>query len=94
VNPGMRRLAAVVMPLIACVAPIAAQTGFPPGPARDLVMKTCSACHDLDQVLAAKGTREAWDGALKEMESYGMQVTAEERQLILDYLVAAFPDSP
>ena len=60
---------------------------LPPGPDRDMVSRECQACHDLSMVLAATGlTREGWNDTIEEMASYGLRVTPQERQRILDYL--------
>jgi mono/diheme cytochrome c family protein len=60
---------------------------LPPGPNRELVSQQCQACHDLDNVLGGAGaTREAWDGAIDQMVGYGMNVSPEQRAMILEYL--------
>jgi hypothetical protein len=64
-------------------------TELPQGPDRDLVAKTCQACHDLQMVFDGAGaSREDWDGALDQMATYGMMVTPDERARILGYLAA------
>jgi mono/diheme cytochrome c family protein len=60
---------------------------LPDGPNRALVAAQCGACHDLQPLLDAAGvSREDWNGALEEMTSYGLKVTAEQREQILEYL--------
>ncbi len=60
---------------------------LPPGPNRELVAQQCQSCHDIDNVLGGAGaTREAWDGAIDQMVSFGMMVTPEQRAMILEYL--------
>jgi hypothetical protein len=60
---------------------------LPEGPNRALVTSRCTECHDLQMVFDAAGiSRDDWNGALEEMTSYGMKVTPEERNQILDYL--------
>ena len=73
----------------------AAAAELPAGPNRDFVVRTCTACHDVEMVNAAAGlNREGWDGAIEEMISYGLRVSPEERTMILDYLASALgPDS-
>jgi hypothetical protein len=68
---------------------------LPAGPNRDIVSRTCQACHDLSMVFGAAGlSREGWDALLDEMTSYGMQVTPEDRARILDYLASSLGSSP
>ncbi len=60
---------------------------LPAGPNREVVARQCQACHDLSMVFAATGmTRDGWNGIIDEMISYGMNITADERTRILDYL--------
>jgi hypothetical protein len=62
---------------------------LPPGPNRDLVAHECTACHDLDMVVATHETREIWINLLDAMTSYGLRVSPEDRAKILEYLVTA-----
>jgi hypothetical protein len=63
---------------------------LPAGPNRDFVSRTCSACHDLEMVAAAAGLdREGWTGAIEEMISYGLRVSDQEKQMLIDYLSTA-----
>jgi len=69
-----------------------AQAELPEGPNRDFVTRTCTACHDLGMVLATGGrSREGWSNTLDDMMSYGLEVTGQERRLILDYLTTYLP---
>jgi hypothetical protein len=69
-----------------------ADVDLPPGPNRDLVVHTCSACHELGNLTDTGGlSPEDWDGTLDDMKSYGAMFTDGERRQILDYLVKALP---
>ena len=69
-----------------------AQAELPDGPNRALVMRTCTTCHDVGLVLSTGGrTREGWSNTLEDMTSYGLEVTSQERTLILDYLATYLP---
>ena len=87
-------------PLIGVVAVIlstqmaAAQTRddprMPAGPNRELAIRTCIECHPLNFLYSTVGrTREGWNRTLDDMTRYGMNVTAEERALILEYLATS-----
>jgi cytochrome c5 len=73
--------------VLALGAPATAQNTLPEGPNRDFVARTCGSCHDIGMVLGASGrSRAGWDGTIDEMTGYGLQVTPDERKLLLDYL--------
>ena len=94
----MRR--AFVWIIAACAtlaSPLAAAeiTELPEGPNRDLVSKTCQSCHDLQMVFDAAGfSREEWDMTLDEMNANGMNVSADDRAKILEYLATYLSPSP
>jgi len=72
----------------------AAQPGddprMPQGPNRTLVIRTCIGCHPLDFLYNTVGrTREGWNRTLDDMTNYGMNVTAQERAQILEYLATS-----
>jgi hypothetical protein len=70
-------------------------TELPPGPDRDLVLKLCQSCHDLQMVFDAAGiSREEWDMSLDEMVANGMSISAEDRAKILSYLSTYLGPSP
>jgi hypothetical protein len=82
----MRRVSVLVGAVVA-LSTQAWAAELPEGPNRALVASRCTECHDLQMVFDAAGiSRDDWNGALEEMTSYGMKVTPEERNQILDYL--------
>ncbi|MFQ5534927.1 MAG: hypothetical protein ACE5EM_08930 [Sphingomonadales bacterium] len=66
--------------------------GLPEGSGREAVFNSCDACHSIRLVMQQGLTRDAWDETLDWMISeQGMPgLAAEERELILDYLVKNF----
>ena len=74
----------------ASLASVAARgVELPAGPNKDIVVRTCSACHDLDMVFEAAGqTREGWNGTIEEMTGYGLKLSPAERAQVLDYLTS------
>jgi hypothetical protein len=76
---------------LSSAGPAVAQTRdddrMPEGPNRELVIRTCIGCHALSNLYSTVGrTREGWNQVLEDMTRYGMNVTTQERALILDYL--------
>jgi cytochrome c2 len=70
-------------------------TELPQGPDRDLVLKVCQSCHDLQMVFDAAGiSRQEWDMSLDEMTANGMNVSADDRAKILAYLSTYLGPTP
>ena len=88
----MRMLQArLVLALIgASLASVAARgVELPAGPNKDIVVRACSSCHDLDMVFEAAGqTREGWNGTIEEMAGYGLKLSSAERAQVLEYLAS------
>jgi hypothetical protein len=65
---------------------------MPVGPNRELVARVCTGCHDLGNLVATAGrTRAGWNVKLDDMTLYGMKITPEQRELILEYLATYLP---
>ncbi|WP_135257700.1 c-type cytochrome [Thermus caldilimi] len=70
------------------------QYTLPEGPGKDLVLAKCQTCHDIGFVARESLSRERWDAILSEMVMRGLQVTPEERAVILDYLATYLGTEP
>jgi cytochrome c5 len=64
---------------------------LPDGEGKDLVADRCAGCHELDRVVAYKGTEEDWGGVVYTMRQRGLEVTPEENEQIVAYLAKNFP---
>jgi cytochrome c5 len=56
-----------------------------------LVSERCTVCHSIDRInnkIASGADRAAWEQTVNRMISHGAQLNADERQAVLDYLVA------
>jgi hypothetical protein len=60
------------------------------GEGRDLVIEKCTTCHDLERVPAKRRDKYGWEDLVDNMRSRGAEMTAEERQKIVDYLTAHY----
>jgi competence protein ComEA len=89
---GRERLrgAAVVVALLGCVRPAAAQDPFPEGPGKDVTVRMCGTCHPAERSAAVRLTREGWRDVIAKMVSLGAQGSDAERAAVLDYLSASF----
>jgi mono/diheme cytochrome c family protein len=71
----------------------AAKTGkvvLPQGDGKELVETRCSACHDLERVVAVKRGKEDWHLIVTNMIARGARVTPAESQTITAYLGTEF----
>jgi hypothetical protein len=66
---------------------------LPPGPGRDDTFYLCTACHGFKIVAQQGMNRPQWEDSIDWMtEKHGMpKLEGEQRNLILDYLVMAYP---
>jgi hypothetical protein len=63
---------------------------LPEGPNRELVVRKCGSCHDLSNLYSTVGrSRERWGQTIDDMVLFGMDITPQDRALILDYLATA-----
>ena len=68
---------------------------LPAGPNRELVARMCQSCHDLSMVFDTGGlSRTDWAGVVEEMTTYGLDVTPDEKRLIVEYLATYLPQRP
>jgi hypothetical protein len=65
---------------------------LPEGEGREILLNACSACHEVKEVTKFDGTygRDEWRDLVKSMIVYGAQVTAEEEDILVDYLDTNF----
>ncbi len=67
----------------------------PGGQGSALLAEHCTKCHNLDEVVRLRQTREQWEGTVYSMIARGAPVFSDEAVLIVDYLSVAFgPDTP
>jgi hypothetical protein len=59
---------------------------LPAGPAKDLMITTCTACHSLNRILEAKHSKVEWGTTVSRMKSKGIDATDDNLDVILDYL--------
>lgn len=80
--------AAIAVALAFTVAPAAGQDDLVPrvDKGRLTFTKVCGGCHGIDKPDKKNMDRPAWDKLISSMEAKGAKMTAEERELILDYL--------
>ena len=64
---------------------------LPDGPARKVLQRACTTCHDLGEVTKFKGyyTRAQWKDIVVTMREYGAVLDDNEVEPLADYLFAA-----
>ena len=84
------RGAFVVVALLACAPPAAAQDPFPDGPGKDVTVRMCGTCHASARSAALRLTRDGWQDVIAKMVSLGAKGSDAELAAVLDYLSANF----
>jgi len=64
---------------------------LPDAPAKKVLLRACTMCHDLDEVTKFKGyyTRAQWKDIVVTMREYGAALADDEVDLLSDYLAEA-----
>lgn len=94
-NKSKRRAfaAGAVTVVLGMSAAIGAQTA-PPGPLENLTRakavfeRACSVCHGLQQSLTMTFDKAGWEATVERMHDNGAETDAEERGLVVAYLLA------
>jgi hypothetical protein len=63
---------------------------LPEGPGKAVTQRVCTACHDLEQVVEARMTKERWTDVVDDMVSRGATANKSEVDEIVTYLAANF----
>lgn len=84
-----------ILPVVAAIAlPVstawAQSAALPPGRERDLVVKSCTACHDAGLIVGKRQTAAQWSDTVREMIGNGAQVAPADFDRIVDYLARNF----
>jgi hypothetical protein len=85
-RPGLPRLT-LTLALFTCTA----WAQLPEGPGQPETTRICSQCHDLARSISLRQDREGWQGTIDKMITLGAKGTAEEFQLVVDYLAKTYP---
>jgi hypothetical protein len=72
----------------------AAADELEPGPGSDVVMRACSKCHAIDNVLQVRKNRADWDTTVHLMRNYGMDLSDQDTQIVIDYLSSYYGFEP
>ncbi len=95
----MTRAAVVQAFVVAGVLGGAAAAGaqapaVPVGAGSEVATARCLGCHGADLIVSQRLTQGGWDRELAKMERWGARLTADERAMLLGYLVREFGVRP
>jgi mono/diheme cytochrome c family protein len=63
---------------------------LPEGPAKALILRSCTECHGLDRITDNRKTEAGWQASVKDMIRLGAKLTPEELPVAVAYLVEHF----
>lgn len=63
---------------------------LPEGAEREVLVRVCSSCHPVEQIVIQRRTADEWDQVIAVMLDRGAVATAEEQAAIRDYLSRHF----
>jgi hypothetical protein len=86
---GLALMAPLVLPTLPAVAQ-GPNDILPEAPAKALVVRACTACHQAPQVVAKHRTAEDWDAMIGKMVDRGAMLSEDEQDQVYDYLVKYF----
>ena len=70
---------------------LAAQSGLPDAPGRDVTVKVCSNCHAADVVASRRFTPQDWRDVIARMVAAGAKGTDQELETVFEYVSTQFP---
>jgi hypothetical protein len=62
---------------------------LPPGKNVELVANHCIICHSLETVAQQRQSLAGWKEIVDRMMGYGLEISPEEKQAVLDYLATS-----
>lgn len=67
---------------------------LPDAPAKAIVVRACTACHQAPQIVVKRRTADDWDLVIGKMIDRGARLTNAEEDQVYDYLVKYFGQAP
>jgi hypothetical protein len=80
----------ITLMLFAMLAQDKTADPLPEGDGKKLVVKLCTDCHGVEQIVAKKRTKEEWDAVISDMVQKGATGKDDEFDAIVAYLVKNF----
>jgi cytochrome c2 len=95
----MKNLAILLMGIVAIVTSASSANAqraagkavnLPKGPARQVILKSCTSCHGLDSYAKYAMDRPGWQKMVDSMKTKGATISDADASVLLDYLVETF----
>ena len=83
-------LAVMALPAVAQRGGARRQVELPTGPARRVILKSCTVCHGLDIYATKALDRAGWQAQVDAMKAKGAVITDADASVLLDYLTSNF----
>ncbi len=80
----------IALVLLVLLAQDKPQDPLPEGEGKKLVVKICTDCHGVEQIVAKKRTKAEWDDVISDMVQKGAVGKDEELDTIVAYLTKNF----
>lgn len=78
----------LVLLLLGSILVACGGNGQPSG--QQLLQERCTGCHSLDQVRNSERTRAEWEDVVEWMLTYGVELTDQEQEILVDYLAETY----
>jgi competence protein ComEA len=89
------RLSKLALSFLWILAGAAAWAQLPDAPGREITVKVCGNCHDVNVITGYHQGTQAWSDVISKMIEKGAQATDDQFNTVLDYLVKNFgPSTP
>jgi competence ComEA-like helix-hairpin-helix protein len=74
--------------------PLSLQNDLPEGEGKDLVVRLCTSCHGIEEVISARKSEAVWSNTVDAMVQRGATGKDEEFDLVIKYLAKNFGATP
>jgi len=64
---------------------------LPDGPGKDVTLKVCKQCHEIERAVAPRQNMEGWQATMDKMLALGAQISDQDYTTIVEYLAKNFP---
>ena len=91
---GAILIAATALPAVAQRGGARKQVELPDGPARKVILKSCTVCHGLDPYATKALDKAGWQAEINSMKTMGAVISDDDSAVLLEYLAKTFgPDT-
>ncbi len=70
-----------------------APASLPEGAGKEILERSCTACHNLNPVMSQRLGKARWEGEVQKMSDWGASLTPEDKQTLVEYLSQHFPEN-